>query len=68
MDEQKTFSGLPPSFATNIFDGCEAGNELEDPQTESNTDHILQWFWFFSVIALFFGGVAISYYIIHHPI
>lgn len=23
MDEQKTFSGLPPSFATNIFDGCE---------------------------------------------
>lgn len=63
MDDER------PPFATNIFDGREETWEPEDQeedQTESRTDRIMHWFWFFGVIALFFGGVAISYYIIHH--
>jgi len=57
-----------PTFPTNIFDGREEAVEPEDQedQTESRSDRIMHWFWFFSVLALFFGGVAISYYIIHH--
>jgi len=46
-----------PAFSTNIFDECEE----EEPNCIQN-----QAFWLCVVIALFFGGVAVSYWIIHY--
>ncbi len=49
-----------PAFSTNIFnDRCECEEEEAQPQNQN------QMFWLCVVIVLFFGGVAISYYIIH---
>ena len=63
-----------PPFATNIFDVYEppqAQAELREfSKHEERHEHELEsdshWFRFFSVVALFFGGAAISYYIINH--
>lgn len=49
-----------PAFSTNICDDeCEEG-------CEENTGDDHQMFWFCVVIATFFFGVAVSYYIIHY--
>jgi hypothetical protein len=45
-------------FSTTIFD------DSEEETGTGQEDH--QMFWFCVVIAIFFLGVAISYYIIHH--
>jgi len=46
-----------PAFSTNIFD------EREEEEVQHVQNH--QMFWLCVVIALFFGGVVVSYYIIH---
>jgi hypothetical protein len=51
-----------PAFSTNIFDECEGIQDSDDDDDVPNH----QMFWFCVVIATFFLGVAISYYIIHH--
>jgi len=65
-----------PPFSTNIFDGCEpsppqAQAELREfPEHEEIHEHELEsdshWFRLSTVVAIFFIGVASSYYIIHH--
>lgn len=62
-----------PTFSTNIFDGREEAREMEDQedqedQIESRIDRIMHWVWLFSAIMLFFGGVAISYYIVNYSV
>lgn len=55
-----------PSFSTNIFDEpCECEEEEVQPQDDDTKVVQNQMFWLCVVIVLFFGGVAISYYIIH---
>ena len=52
-----------PTYSTNIFD------EREEPEPERQEQEPFDghnWFWLSIVIAIFFIGVASSYYIIHY--
>ena len=69
FSDEEVVGGEPPerpTFSTNIFDGRdepEPEPELQQEQEPSDAHH---WFWLSIVIAIFFFGVAASYYIIHN--
>lgn len=63
-DDSPLISAERPTFSTNIFDEREESEpELQQEQESFDAHH---WFWFSIVIAIFFIGVASSYYIIHY--
>jgi hypothetical protein len=57
-EKQQETNDNRPLFSTTIFD------DSEEEIGTGQEDH--QMLWFCVVIAIFFLGVAISYYIIHH--